>query len=355
MNKITTISVIILFLYSFGIYAQNSMGKSDDYSRIAIAPSISADQSELPSGAAKVLIGKMRQIISLNGLSALDDAPLFVMTPEIMLLSQDVTATSPPMHAYNLEVVFNLADRYTGNVYTSTTQALKGVGKTETAAYNAAFKQINTRNGKFKVMMEKGKEAIVEYYNTHCDLVISRAQSLASQKKYTEALAILNSIPPVSRECFDKANVVGAEIGANMPEQTVVVSSEETPEGGDPVYTSNQTIDLGDNIFLRFKYGKIVGDKTFLYYDLINNNEDDVIFTIDRIYKSMLINEKGEEIKINNMKIGSQSSTHTLHSTLIPEVNTEMVCEFAKVKEVKFVRFYISNNYFKFKNLPLTN
>ncbi len=354
MKKITLIISAVLLLASSN-YAQNSMGKSDDYSRIAIAPTIPEGLTDLPSGAAKTLIGKMRQIISLNGLSALDDAPLFIMTPEIMLISQDVTATTPPMHAYNLEVVFNLADRYTGNVYASTTEALKGVGKTETAAYNAAFKQINTRNGKYKVMLEKGKEGIIEYYNTHCDLVISRAQSLASQKKYKEALAIINSVPPVSRECFDKANIVGAEIGENMPEQPAEIADDGTPAGEDPVYSSGQSIDLGDNIFLRFKYAKIIGDKTFLYFDLINNNDEDVMFKIDRIYQSMLINEKGEEIKINKMDIGSQSSHNYLHSTLIPEVNTEMVCEFAKVKEVKFVRFFINNNYFKFKNLPLTN
>lgn len=356
MKKFTLIiAVIVILLQVPGIHAQNTMGKGDDYSRIAIAPIISEKQADLPRGAADVLVGKMRQIISLNGLSAMDDAPLFILYPELMVISSEVAPTTPPMYTYVMEVVFNLADRFTGNVYASTTETLKGVGKTETAAYNAAFKQINVRSGKYKVMLEKGKEAIIEYYNTYCDLVISRARSFAAQNKYKEALALLNSVPPVSRECFDEANAVAAGIGENMPDQDVQISDVDEPEGEEPVYTSTQTIDLGGNIFLRYKYGKNIGEKTFLYFELINKNENDYLFKINRIYEAMLINEKGNEVNINLMKIGSKEHGSSITVTLIPDINTEMVCEFPKVKEVKFIRFFINNNYFKFKNLPLTN
>ncbi len=356
MKKFTLIiAVIVMLLQVSGIHAQNTMGKGDDYSRIAIAPIISEKQADLPQGAADVLLGKMRQIISLNGLSAMDDAPLFILYPELMVISNEVAPTTPPMYTYVMEVVFNLADRFTGNVYASTTETLKGAGKTETAAYNAAFKQINVRGGKYKVMLDKGKEAIIEYYNTYCDLVISRARSLAAQNKYKEALALLNSVPPVSRECFDEANAVAAGIGENMPDQGVQIFVADEPEGEEPVYTSTQNIDLGGNIFLRYKYGKNIGEKTFLYFELINKNENDYLFKISRIYEAMLINEKGNEVNINLMKIGSKEHGSYITVTLIPDINTEMVCEFPKVKEVKFIRFFINNNYFKFKNLPLTN
>jgi len=345
--------IVVILIYS-EVYAQNTLGESDDYSRIAIAPVVT-EKSNLPAGSEDVLTGKMRQIISLNGLSAMDDAPLFIMYPEMMVISDEVTATTPPMRAYNLEVVFSLADKYTGNVYASTTEALKGVGKTETAAYNAAFKQINVRSGKFKVMLEKGKEGIIEYYNTHCDLVISRARSLAAQGNYKDALAMLNSVPPVSRECFDKANAVAAEIGESMPDQNVAVSPGAETDEQEPVYSSNQTVELGNNIFLRYKNGKTIGDKTFLYFELINKNEEDFNFEIHNLHYTMLINEKGEEVNIELMTIGSKQHKYNLEATLIPDVNTEMICQFPKVKEVKFIKFGIFKNTFKFKNLPLGN
>lgn len=354
-TRISSIGILFLLLNIFNMQAQNSMGSSDDFARVAIAPSIPENLSDLPDGARDVLLGKMRQFISLNGLSALDEAPIFIMYPELMILSNDVTATTPPMYTYNMEVVFNLADRYTGNVFSSVTQALKGAGKTETAAYNAAFKQINVRFGKYKVMLEKGKEAIIEYYNTQCDLVISRGNSLAAQKNYIDALAILNSVPPVCRECFDKSNEAAAEIGRNMPELPAVITDENTPTGEEPVYNSSQQVDLGDNIFIRFKYGKIVGVKTLLYFELINKNEEDVMFPIRRIYESIIINEKGDEVKIESMSIGSIENNYSIEATLIPDVNTEFICSFPKVKEVKYFRFFYQDNYFKFKNLPLNN
>jgi hypothetical protein len=354
---IKKMSALLVALMLFGFAnAQNSAGKSDDNARIAIAPMIPEALMEMPQGAQDMLLGKMRQMISLNGLSALDDAPLFVMNPELMVISSDVTPTTPIMYTYNMEVVFNLADRYSGNVYATATQALKGVGTTETAAYNAAFKQIDPRNGKYKVMLEKGKEAIIEYYNTQCDLVISRANSLAAQKNYTNALALLNSVPPVCRECFDKANEAAAVIGTNMPQTAVVVTADsKTPDGDTPVYSSQDAVDLGDNLYLRYKYGKNVGMKTMLYFELINKNEEDVELTIYRIRQTMLINEKGAEVKIDLMRIASKENTHRLDVTLIPDVNTELVCEFPKVKEVNFVKFFIKENIFKFKNLPITN
>lgn len=336
--------------------AQNSQGSSDDFSRISIAPVIPEKLATLPQGAQEMLLTKMRQIISLNGMSAMDDAPLFVMTPELMVISNDVTPTTPVMHTYNIEVIFNLADLYSGNVYASASQALKGVGKTETAAYNAAFKQIDARSGKYKVMLERGKEAIIEYYNTQCELVISRANSLAAQKNYVPALALLNSVPPVCRECFDKANQAAADIGANMPPQLAAADpNKPTPDGEDPVYSSFEAVDLGDNLYLRFKSGKNIGVKTMLYFELINKNEEDKQFKMYRIYETMLINEKGDEVKIDKMSISAKESSSWLDVTLIPDVNTELICEFPKVKEVKFVRFSINDNLFKFKNLPITN
>jgi len=353
--SISSISILFFLFNIFTMQAQNSMGSSDDFARVAIAPSIPENLSDLPDGARDVLLGKMRQFISLNGLSAMDEAPLFIMYPELMILSSDVTATTPPMYTYNMEVVFNLADRYTGNVFSSVTQTLKGAGKTETAAYNAAFKRIDVRAGKYKVMLEKGKEAIIEYYNTQCDLVISRGNSLAAQKNYTDALAILNSVPPVCRECFDKCNEAAAEIGRNMPEQQIVNADESTPPGEEPVYSASQKVDLGDNIFVQFKYGKNVGVKTLLYFELMNKNEEDVMFQIRRIYESIVINEKGAEVKIESMTIGGKENNYSIEATLIPNVNTEFICEFPKVKEVKYFRFFYQDNYFKFKNLPLNN
>lgn len=352
-NSLILAVVMMLSLLGTGrLAAQNSSGQSDDFARIAIAPTIPDDLKKLPAGAQEMLLGKMRQIIALNGMSALDNGSLFVIFPQLMVLSSDVAPTTPPVFTYNMELVLNIADRYTGNVYASASQTLKGAGRTEQAAYNNAFQQINVRNGKYKAMVEKGKEAIVEYFNAHCDLAISRAKSLADQYNWRASLGILNSVPPVCKECFDKCNEAASEIGRNMP--VVITVEEKAKIEKEPEYTEGQTIDLGNKIFLRFKVAKRIGDKIIVYFELINKNPEDYMQKMYRLYETMLIDNNGDEKRITTMKIGSRESNNYLDVTILPEVNTEVICEFPKISEIKYLRFYINDNFFKFRNLPIT-
>jgi hypothetical protein len=73
-----------------------------------------------------------------------------------------------------------------------------------------------------------------------------------------------------------------------------------------------------------------------------------------RLYETMLIDNNGDEKRINTMKIGSRESNNYLDVTILPEVNTEVICEFPKINEIKYLRFYINDNFFKFRNLPIT-
>lgn len=341
-------------LSSFSLVnSQNSATQSDDFKRIAIAPTLPAELNIYPQASLNILMGKMKSMVGLNGLSAIKGENLFVIYPQIAVLTSEVTATTPAMFSYRLEVVFNVGDYYTGNIYATSSQEIVGVGKTQQVAYNAAFQMINPRNGKFKVMIEKAKDEILGYYNSHCDLVISRANSMAAQHKYHEALDFLNSVPPVCRECFDKSNLAAQEIAKNMP--VIIPKSEVTDENpkNEPVIENNELVELGHNIFIRYKSARLIGDISTVYFELISKNEDDYDQQFYKIYETFIINEKGEELKISNLKVGLKENNYYLKATLIPEVNTELVCEFPKVKEIKMLRFMINDNYFRFKNITI--
>ncbi|MDO9633987.1 MAG: hypothetical protein Q7J05_02945 [Paludibacter sp.] len=335
--------------------SQNSAGQSDDFKRIAISPTLPPELSKYPQASLNVLLNKMKNIVSLNGMSALEGSNIFIIYPQISVIKSDVTATSPAMYALRLEVILNVADFYTGNIYASASHEVAGVGRTEQVAYNAAFQQIPDRAGKYKVMMEKAKNEIVGYYNSHCDLAISRAKSLAAQRRWSDALDLLNSVPPVSRECFDKANLAAEEIARNMP----YIIPAEHPIDDEKVKAkeieTSDLVELGNNVFIRYKSARLIGDKTTVYFELISRNEDDYDQIFWRIYETFIINEKGEELRINLMTVGKKESNHYIKATLIPEVNTELVCEFPKVKEVKMLRFMINDNLFRFKNIVLAN
>lgn len=194
------------------LFAQNSMGSSNDLERIAITPVIHKGPDDLPSSACKMFLNKMRRIISLNGISAFDKDAMFIMFPEIVITDQHKTNTTPAMYAMQFDINIVIADQYTGNVFSSVNYKLKGAGKNKESACLQAINRINTREGKLKAFVNKGKNAIIEYYNVHCELVISRAESLAAQGEKEKALSLLNSVPTVCRECYDRANEVASKI-----------------------------------------------------------------------------------------------------------------------------------------------
>lgn len=211
MKKVILLVGVLLGLSSV-LNAQNSQGKTDDLGRIALA-TVVPDQAEgIPQSARQLLANKMEQIAVQNGIGASASNPRFCIVPLVNVLSKEITPTAPPMQALNLEITFYIVDAASQNIFSQTSIQVKGVGQTEDKAYMQALKGVNVKAGQFKGFVEKGKEKIIEYYNSQCDVVLKGAQALAGQKKYEEALFLLLSVPDVCRECFDKSMDLSVDI-----------------------------------------------------------------------------------------------------------------------------------------------
>jgi len=206
--------IVILAVAWFGVnlYAQNSQGKTDDLGRIALAAIVPEQAEGIPQSARQLLANKMEQIAVQNGIGASAANPRFCIVPVVNVLTKEITPTAPPMQALNLEVTFYIVDAASQMIFSQTTTSVKGVGQTVDKAYMQALKNINVKAGQFKGFVEKGKEKIVEYYNSQCDVVLKGSQALAGQKKYEEALFVLLSVPDVCRECFDKSMDLSIDI-----------------------------------------------------------------------------------------------------------------------------------------------
>ena len=200
MKKIFTLLLGITLISSGVTFAQNNAGKADDEARISITPQVT-DQ-EIPAAAKKNLLNKMKQICAKNGLAGDGNNPFFIMDASVDVLSKELTPTAPPMHALSLQINFFIKDAG-GAIYSETSYTTKGVGKNETKAYLQGLKNINTSKGQFKAMVDRGKEKIVEYYNSQCDFVISKAKAMQKQGRNDQAIKVLQSVPPVCKECYD--------------------------------------------------------------------------------------------------------------------------------------------------------
>lgn len=206
------ISATLVALCLSSSFGQNSLGKADDAERLAIATVVPVAAGNIPEGAKSILANKMRQITTQNGLGASEYGTRFALVPGISVLTKDITPTAPPQQVVTLEIVFYVVDAVGQTIFSQTSVQFKGVGQTEDKAYIMAIKNINPKMGQFKGLIEKGKEKIIEYYNSQCDVILKGAQALASQRKYDEALINLISVPDVCRECYDKSMDLSTEI-----------------------------------------------------------------------------------------------------------------------------------------------
>jgi len=208
MKTLKLILAVFLFV-GLNLNAQNKLGKKDDVGRIAICPVV-GNIPDMPASAERMLLNKMGQIATKNGMASYGNR--FIMYPHVTIMSQDITATAPPMHAYNLDVTLYIADNMTQSIFSSTTISLKGVGKNPTKAYMGALKMLNHKRPEVKTFVEKGKNQIIEYYNSKCDFILKDAESLAGRKEFDEAIYTVMSIPDICKECYMKGQDVAIEI-----------------------------------------------------------------------------------------------------------------------------------------------
>ncbi len=190
----------MVFLFMGTVLIAQEKKASDGISLAAYVP----QQVEgVPASAKKMLLNRLTQIITKNGISNNIYNSRFVLAPNIAVISKDITPTAPPKTALNLNVTLYIGDGVSGTLFASQSIELKGVGTNENKAYISAIKRLSPKNPEIIEFVEKGKEKIIEYYNTNCSLIIKKASALEAQNQYEEALAVLANVPEAST-CFNK-------------------------------------------------------------------------------------------------------------------------------------------------------
>ncbi|MEW7277653.1 hypothetical protein ABW636_03570 [Aquimarina sp. 2201CG1-2-11] len=192
--------ICMVFLFMGTVLIAQEKKASDGISLAAYVP----QQVEgVPASAKKMLLNRLTQIITKNGISNNIYNSRFVLAPNIAVISKDITPTAPPKTALKLNVTLYIGDGVSGTLFASQSIELKGVGTNENKAYISAIKRLSPKNPEIIEFVEKGKEKIIEYYNTNCSLIIKKASALEAQNQYEEALAVLANVPEAST-CFNK-------------------------------------------------------------------------------------------------------------------------------------------------------
>lgn len=92
-----------------------------------------------------------------------------------------------------------------------------------------------------------------------------------------------------------------------------------------------------DGVFVVFEKLTMLGDKSRICLRIINENADDC--EVD-LYSGNLtiVNEKGEEKPVVNLKLGSKSNNFRVTALVVPKVPTEMVVEVGKLQSVALLQ-----------------
>jgi hypothetical protein len=204
MKKISQLLLVALFLFSITEnFAQSTSSK--DENRIMLTSWVPPTIEGMPKIARKNLQNKLKQVVTKNGLGGSPYNTRFIISANVSVMSKDILPGPPTMHAYNLDITLYIGDGFEGTVFASETISVKGVGTNENKAYISALKRISPKNPDVQAFVKTGKEKIIQYYKDNCDLIIKKAQNLATQNKQKQAIFMLSAVPSACEECYVKA------------------------------------------------------------------------------------------------------------------------------------------------------
>ncbi len=352
MKKILIPFVSLLFV-TMAVNAQNYYGKSSDAERIAIAPSVPNDLN-LPMQAQNALMNKMRQMVTRAGLGAAGGNPVFTISPSVTVMSEQTAPTQPPMTYVDLEVSFFISDRLTGNIYEQTTTMVKGMGGNRLQAMVKGVNNVNVSDVQYRRFMDNAKQKIVEFYNSKCDFVLMKAKSLRDQGQDNKALEILNSVPEVSKECYQQAMELASTIKPKQaPASAVDPEPVAVPEGdkGESGSGNGFSVALEENFFWEYDSHVIRGEKLIVKSYLKNKTNDDIMFKI-YVPNIAIYNNQGEKFRCTDATLANEDYRGYAKSLIMPGIPVEFSFEFPKTSSIAMLMMEYNGNAYKIRNIP---
>lgn len=186
----------------FCLASMISIGQDNEYA-INLGAYVPEQIENVPPSAKRMLINKLGQLITANGMSDNVRNSRFIITPNINVVMKEIMPTSPVKVVLNLEITLYIGDGIAGNLFTSESFNVKGVGTTETKAYIQAIKRLKPKNPELQSFIKRGKEKILDYYNKNCSQIVKESEALENTGQLNDALATIMNIPR-STECYDK-------------------------------------------------------------------------------------------------------------------------------------------------------
>lgn len=169
------------------------------------------DQEPFPSGAKAMMENKLTQMLTKNGVAGIDYNGQFLLTAFTTPLDKDIIPGPPMKISEKMEMNLYIVDAYARTVFSTTSMTIKGLGENENKCYLNAISRMPLQTPQIAQFIAEGKEKIIAYYDHEGEALIKKAQFLAKQKQYEEAVYWVSLIPQQSKH-YDAALAAGMSI-----------------------------------------------------------------------------------------------------------------------------------------------
>lgn len=194
--------ILILFVIFSSVLTINA--QSSDVGKIALSIVMPDNVEGMDVSQLSKLQTKITQIVASTGLAANGYNNNFVIYPKFAIYEsavvesgmQDITIITCELTLFIKQVDNNV-------IFSTISKPLKGNGKSKNIAITNSLSKININDSDYKLFIERGKSKIVQYYESKCQDIITKSESLVKMQDYDQALSLLMTVPE-EVSCYSK-------------------------------------------------------------------------------------------------------------------------------------------------------
>lgn len=149
----------------------------------------------LNSNTKSILKNKLLQILSTKGVAGTEYGAL-VIVPEVKIInSNSIYGGMKQILSVELGITVTVKNMITNTIFNTIEITSKGEGYSDSEAKRSAINKIDAQNTDYSRFVENTKLRISDYYRNNTTVLITQANTLASQQLFDEALALLSTYP----------------------------------------------------------------------------------------------------------------------------------------------------------------
>ncbi|HJD94149.1 MAG TPA: hypothetical protein K8W07_04110 [Bacteroides togonis] len=156
---------------------------------------INAGDDKTPSAANEYLFNRLCTAVNGEGIAATGRYAQFFIAAKALPIYEQVVPGAPAKTALTLSLSLYIGDYFGEKVFDRISIEIKGVGESRERAFLNAYRALNGNNKQIADFLQRGKERIMNYYNTEYGNIIKEAKRAAQLRDYPRALFLLSSVP----------------------------------------------------------------------------------------------------------------------------------------------------------------